>query len=168
LDLREVPNTVSDHFIICHGDSGTQVDAILRSVERFALEKAGEKPWHTEGLSNSEWVLLDFVDVVVHIFHKDKRGYYALEDLWGDAASRRYENVALNGRSNERGEQGQTQRATGEGEAQALLQLLLDLRDHHPGDPFHQPVPEHRVDGQDRTRWSTSEMDLGMWTASWW
>ena len=94
LDLREVPNTVSDHFIICHGDSGTQVDAILRSVERFALEKAGEKPWHTGGLSNSEWVLLDFVDVVVHIFHKDKRGYYALEDLWGDAASRRYENVA--------------------------------------------------------------------------
>jgi ribosome-associated protein len=94
LDLREVPNTVSDHFIICHGDSGTQVQAILRSVERFALEKAGEKPWHSEGLNNAEWVLLDFVDVVVHIFLRDKRAYYALEDLWGDAASRRYENVA--------------------------------------------------------------------------
>ncbi len=94
LDLRDVPNTVSDHFIVCHGDSTTQVDAIHRSVERFALELANDKPWHTEGTTNSEWVLLDFVDVVVHIFHRDKRGYYALEDLWGDAASRRYENVA--------------------------------------------------------------------------
>lgn len=94
LDLRDVPNTVSDHFIICHGTSATQVDAILRSVERFALEKVGEKPWHTEGSNNSEWVLMDFVDVVVHIFHRDKRSYYALEDLWGDAASKRYENVA--------------------------------------------------------------------------
>ncbi len=94
LDLREVPNTVSDHFIICHGDSATQVDAIQRSVERFAREKADEKPWHTEGTSNAEWILMDFVDVVVHIFHRDKRSYYALEDLWGDASSRRYENVA--------------------------------------------------------------------------
>lgn len=94
LDLRDVPNAVSDHFIICHGESSTQVDSIQRSVEKFAREKAGEKPWHTEGTSNSEWVLLDFVDVVVHIFHRDKRVYYALEDLWGDAASRRYENVA--------------------------------------------------------------------------
>ena len=94
LDLREVPNTVSDHFIICHGDSATQVDAIERSVEKFAREKAGERPWHVEGTKNAEWVLMDFVDVVVHIFHRDKRSYYALEDLWGDAASRRYENVA--------------------------------------------------------------------------
>lgn len=94
LDLREVPNTVSDHFIICHGDSATQVEAIQRSVERFTTEKAGERPWHSEGSSNSEWVLMDYVDVVVHIFHRNKRSYYALEDLWGDAASKRYENVA--------------------------------------------------------------------------
>ncbi len=94
LDLRDVPNSVSDHFIICHGESATQVDAIQRSVEKFAKEKADDKPWHTEGTHNSEWVLLDFVDVVVHIFHREKRSYYALEDLWGDAASRRYENVA--------------------------------------------------------------------------
>jgi ribosome-associated protein len=94
LDLRDVPHAVCDHFIICHGDSATQVDAIQRSVEKFAREKANEKPWHMEGTSNSEWVLMDFVDVVVHIFHRDKRSYYALEDLWGDAASRRYENVA--------------------------------------------------------------------------
>ncbi|HRH37948.1 MAG TPA: ribosome silencing factor [Flavobacteriales bacterium] len=94
LDLREVPNTVCDHFIVCHGDSATQVDAITRSVLEFARKQAHEKPWHSEGERNSEWVLLDFVDVVVHIFHRDKRGYYALEDLWGDAARIRYENVA--------------------------------------------------------------------------
>lgn len=94
LDLREVPNTVTDHFIVCHGESATQVEAIVRSVHEFARKLADEKPWHTEGERNAEWVLLDFVDVVVHIFHRDKRGYYALEDLWGDAARTRYENVA--------------------------------------------------------------------------
>ena len=94
LDLRSVPNTVSDHFIICHGDSATQVDAIQRSVEKFTLELASERPWHMEGNGNSEWVLLDYVDVVVHIFHRDKRAHYALEQLWGDATSRRYDNVA--------------------------------------------------------------------------
>lgn len=94
LDLREVPNTVSDHFIVCHGDSITQVEAITRSVLEFTHKRAGEKPWHTEGERNAEWVLMDFVDVVVHIFHRDKRGYYALEDLWGDAARTQYENVA--------------------------------------------------------------------------
>jgi ribosome-associated protein len=94
MDLRGVPNTVCDHFIICHGDSNTQVDAITRSVVETARKQAEEKPWHTEGERNSEWVLLDFVDVVVHIFHRDKRGYYALEDLWGDAARTQYENVA--------------------------------------------------------------------------
>ena len=94
LDLRSVPNTVSDFFVVCHGDSVTQVEAIARSVGEFAMKLAGEKAWHTEGERNAEWVLMDFVDVVVHIFLRDKRGYYALEDLWGDAASTRYENVA--------------------------------------------------------------------------
>lgn len=94
LDLREVPNTVCDHFVICHGDSSTQVDAIVRSVQEFAQRQADEKPWHMEGERNSEWVLLDFVDVVVHIFHRDKRGFYALEDLWGDAVRNLHENVA--------------------------------------------------------------------------
>src|SRR5690606_4921297 len=94
LDLRDVQNTVCDHFIICHGDSATQVEAINGSVQKFAREKAGEKPWHTEGERNSEWILMDFVNVVVHIFHRDKRSFYALEDLWGDAARTSYENVA--------------------------------------------------------------------------
>ena len=94
LDLRDVPNTVCDHFVICHGDSATQVEAITRSVLEIVQERTGEKPWHMEGERNAEWVLMDFVDVVVHIFHRDKRSYYGLEDLWGDAARRTYENVA--------------------------------------------------------------------------
>lgn len=94
LDLRDVPNSVSDHFVICHGDSVTQVEAITRSVLEMAHKEAGEKPFHTEGERNGEWVLMDFFDVVVHIFHRDKRAHYALEDLWGDAARRSYENVA--------------------------------------------------------------------------
>lgn len=94
LDLRDVPNTVCDHFVICHGDSNTQVAAIANSVEKMVHELIDEKPWHTEGQNNGEWVLLDYVNVVVHIFHRDKRGYYALEDLWGDAARISYDNVA--------------------------------------------------------------------------
>ncbi|HQV50738.1 MAG: ribosome silencing factor [Flavobacteriales bacterium] len=94
LDLRDVPNTVCDHFVICHGDSSTQVAAIANSVEKMVRDQTDEKPWHTEGQNNGEWVLLDYVNVVVHIFHRDKRGYYALEDLWGDAARISYDNVA--------------------------------------------------------------------------
>jgi ribosome-associated protein len=94
LDLREVPNTVCDHFVICHGDSDTQVAAIAGSVEKFGPHKAGEKPWHIEGLESKVWVVLDYVDVVVHIFHKSKRDYYGLEQLWSDAILNTYENVA--------------------------------------------------------------------------
>jgi ribosome-associated protein len=94
LDLRGVPNTVCDHFVICHGDSSTQVEAIANSVERMAREQAQQKPLHTEGQRNGEWILLDYFDVVVHIFLRDKRAHYALEDLWGDAARTSYENVA--------------------------------------------------------------------------
>ena len=94
LDLREVPNTVCDHFIICHGDSTTQVEAIARSVEKFTLQKAGEKPWHSEGRQRADWILLDYVDVVVHIFLRDTRAFYALDQLWADAIRNTYENVA--------------------------------------------------------------------------
>lgn len=94
IDLRGMPNRVCDQFVVCHGDSDTQVEAIAGSVEKFAREKAGERPWQVEGLRNAEWVLLDFVDVVVHIFHRAKREHYGLEHLWADAASQRYDNVA--------------------------------------------------------------------------
>ncbi|QQR87514.1 MAG: ribosome silencing factor [Flavobacteriales bacterium] len=94
LDLRNVPNSVADVFVICHGDSERQVQAIAESVAKFTREKADQKPWHTEGERNGEWVLIDYVDVVVHVFHKNKRAFYGLEDLWADAARRTYPNVA--------------------------------------------------------------------------
>lgn len=94
LDLRNVPNTVCDHFIICHGDSTTQVEAIARSVERFTLERMEEKPWHTEGKESAGWILLDYVDVVVHVFLRDTRTFYGLDQLWSDAIRNTYENVA--------------------------------------------------------------------------
>ena len=94
LDLREVPNTVCDHFVICHGDSVTQVRSIADSVEHSVKEELGERPWHSEGKGNDEWILLDYVTVVVHVFHREKRAFYAVEDLWADAARHDYENVA--------------------------------------------------------------------------
>lgn len=94
LDLREVPNAVCDHFIICHGDSSTQVEAIARSIERFTTDRLDEKPWHAEGKENAGWILLDYVDVVVHIFLRDVRSYYGLDQLWADAIRNTYENVA--------------------------------------------------------------------------
>lgn len=94
LDLRNVPNTICDHFVICHGDSDTQVEAIAGSVEKFTRERAGEKPWHSEGQESKGWVVIDFVDVVVHIFHREKRRFYQLEQLWSDAIRNNFENVA--------------------------------------------------------------------------
>lgn len=85
LNLSNLPNSVTKFFIICSGDSNTQVDGISNAVVRKTREEIQEKPWHKEGLNNSEWILLDFVDVVVHIFYRDVRSFYNLEDLWADA-----------------------------------------------------------------------------------
>lgn len=85
LDLREIKNSVCDFFIICSGESTTQVDGISSTVVRNTRTSLKEKPWHIEGKSNSEWILLDYVSVVAHIFYKDTRSYYDLEDLWADA-----------------------------------------------------------------------------------
>lgn len=85
LDLRKIKNAVTDFFVICSGSSDTQLDAISKSVEEEVF-KVGEKPaYRIEGKSNGEWVLLDFANVVVHIFMKEKREFYGLEELWGDA-----------------------------------------------------------------------------------
>ena len=94
LDLREVHGAVCDHFIICHGDSVTQVEAIARSVERFTEQLMKEKPWHEEGKENAGWIILDYVDVVAHIFLRDVRSFYALDQLWADALRNTYDNVA--------------------------------------------------------------------------
>ncbi len=88
MDLREIHNAVCDFFIICHGDSNTQVEAIADSVIEETLKALREKPWHKEGFENAEWILLDYVDVVVHVFHKDAREFYSLENLWADAKTR--------------------------------------------------------------------------------
>jgi ribosome-associated protein len=85
MDLRKVHNSVTDFFIICHGDSNTQVDAIAGSVEEEVRKALGEKPWHREGFENAEWILLDYVDVVVHVFQKEQRDFYRIEALWADA-----------------------------------------------------------------------------------
>ncbi len=85
LDLREVPNAVTDFFVICSGDSSAHVDGINNSVLRHTRKELQERPWHQEGKQNAEWILLDYVDVVAHVFYKDARTFYDLEDLWADA-----------------------------------------------------------------------------------
>ena len=85
LNLKDLKNAVADYFIICSASSDTQLDAIARSVEEEVEKLTGQNPWQTEGRMNREWVLLDYVDVVVHVFLRDRRQFYALEELWGDA-----------------------------------------------------------------------------------
>jgi ribosome-associated protein len=85
LDLRGIVSRVSDFFVICSGDSTAHVDGIMNAVTRYTRKEIQERPWGTEGKVNSEWVLLDYVSVVSHIFYKDARSFYDLEDLWSDA-----------------------------------------------------------------------------------
>ena len=85
LDLREIENTVCDYFIICTGTSNTHVNAISGIIQKQAGKICKEKPWHVEGEGNAEWILLDYVNVVVHVFQKHTREYYDIESLWGDA-----------------------------------------------------------------------------------
>ena len=85
LDLRDIENTVCDYFIICNGTSNTQVNAIVNSVQKSVSKELKEKPWHVEGSDNAEWILMDYVHVVVHVFQKHIRQYYDIEGLWGDA-----------------------------------------------------------------------------------
>lgn len=85
LDLRDIENTVCDYFIICTGNSNTQVNAISGSVQKTVSKQIKDKPWHVEGEGVAEWVLMDYVNVVVHVFQKHVRDFYDLESLWGDA-----------------------------------------------------------------------------------
>ena len=84
-DLREIENTVTDYFIICTGNSNTQVSAISNSVQKIVSKEIKDKPWHIEGEGNAEWILMDYVNVLVHIFQKPIREFYDIESLWGDA-----------------------------------------------------------------------------------
>jgi ribosome-associated protein len=85
IDLRKLENRIADYFVICHGSSVTQVDSICDSVEDTVRKKAGEKPLRIEGLDNCFWVLLDYGNVIVHIFQEEYRNFYSLESLWADA-----------------------------------------------------------------------------------
>jgi ribosome-associated protein len=85
LDLRELENTVCDYFIICDGTSNTQVNAIVNSIQKIVSKSLKEKAWHIEGSENAEWVLMDYVHIVVHVFQKQIREFYDIEGLWGDA-----------------------------------------------------------------------------------
>lgn len=85
MDLRKVKNAVADFFVVCSGNSDKQLDAISDSIDEEVFKALKENPWHIEGKNNKEWMLLDYIDVVAHVFRKDKRGFYALEKLWGDA-----------------------------------------------------------------------------------
>ncbi|ASO03558.1 ribosome-associated protein [Arenibacter algicola] len=85
LDLRDIENTVCDYFIICNGTSNTHVNAIVGSIQKTVSKAIQDKPWHVEGSDNAEWVLMDYVNVVVHVFQKQVREYYDIEGLWGDA-----------------------------------------------------------------------------------
>lgn len=85
LDLRDIENTVCDYFVICNGNSNTQVNAIVNSIQKTVSKESKDKPWHIEGSDNAEWVLMDYVNVVVHVFQKHIREFYDLDSLWGDA-----------------------------------------------------------------------------------
>jgi len=85
INLKKISGSVSDYFVVCHGSSNTHVQSIARSVDETVKKTIGLDPVHTEGLQNAEWVLLDYFDVVVHVFIKDSRDFFQLEKLWADA-----------------------------------------------------------------------------------
>ena len=84
IDLRKIENRICDFYIICSGSSNTHVSAILESIKKKTSKSLKEKPSHTEGEENAEWILLDYITVVVHIFQEQVREFYKIEELWGD------------------------------------------------------------------------------------
>ena len=88
MDLRGISGAVSDFFIVCHGESSTQVEGLARNVEQEVEKETGEIPAHIEGTKNAQWVLIDYISVVVHIFQPEQRSYYGIERLWADAELR--------------------------------------------------------------------------------
>lgn len=93
LDLRNIHSSVADFFIICSANSGIQVKAIADSVEEHIYKKTQADPRHKEGFENADWIILDYFDVVIHIFKTEKRHFYGIEELWGDAESTDYKSA---------------------------------------------------------------------------
>ncbi len=96
IDLSKLDNAVCRYFIICHGDSNTQVNAIAQSIEKMMQETMHEKVWHSQGYENAQWILLDYFDYMVHIFQKDTREFYNLESLWADGQIEHFNEISVN------------------------------------------------------------------------
>lgn len=93
LDLRKLNTNFADFFVVCHGNSDRQVEAIADSVEDHVRKNVQEKPYHTEGKDLCNWVLMDYIHVVVHVFTEEKRNFYGVEELWGDAQITKYPDI---------------------------------------------------------------------------
>lgn len=91
IDLKTIHYSECDFFVICHGTSTTHVSSIAQSIEETVKEEAGIDAFHTEGYKNATWILLDYGEVVIHVFHEQARGFYNLEGLWADAKITRTE-----------------------------------------------------------------------------
>ncbi len=85
IDMKKIDNSPCDYFIVCDGSSNTQVNAIVSKIKKNVSKLLSEKPLNIEGLENCKWVLIDYIDIVVHVFQKEIRQYYKIENLWGDA-----------------------------------------------------------------------------------
>ena len=94
LNLKEIETAVCDYFIICHGTSNTHVSAIADSVIEETIKTLKDKPFNREGLENGEWILLDYGNVVVHVFQRETRDFYNIEKLWGDADINQIKDIA--------------------------------------------------------------------------
>lgn len=93
INLEKAENAICDYFVVCHGDSTTQVDALHDSVSRKIKKKLHTNPHHVEGVNNSLWILMDYFDIVVHIFLDEKRSFYNLEEVWADGNIEKIEDV---------------------------------------------------------------------------
>ncbi|MBN1990116.1 MAG: ribosome silencing factor [Bacteroidales bacterium] len=93
IEIGKLPNAVCEYFVICHANSTTQVGAIADNIEDELIEKHHEKIWQKAGQDNAIWIILDYVDIVVHVFQKEWRDFYRLEELWADAQIKKYEDV---------------------------------------------------------------------------
>ena len=91
INLTKVHNSISDYFVICHGESTTQVNAIAEGVQEKVKKEAGVMAHHVEGKNNSQWILIDYFDTLVHIFLEEKRSFFNLEELWADGEIERIE-----------------------------------------------------------------------------
>jgi ribosome-associated protein len=93
LDMTKIENTICEYFVICDGDSNIHVDAVADSVNEYVRKKLNDRPVHVEGRENAEWILIDYVDVIVHLFQRSIREFYNLEGLWADAKRTEIENL---------------------------------------------------------------------------